>query len=184
MFLRQPARLTVAFLVESWKQLERRWAANPGFFAATVAGSAGLLLVAAMLFNAGVGWMQDDPIEDDVAVDSPDPRNADDAESDLGDSSGDEILAIRGRLKNNNPFQEDDDDPGIDADPFEEVKTRDKPITRIIRQEVAEDDSDDATEFAAPVQIAKVKTPPQHQDSLDEDEVAEDNIERPEPEIK
>jgi len=180
-FLRHPARFTLALLADTWTRLEDRWEANPGFFAATAAGSVGLVLIAAMLFNAGVGWLQDDPAGDDVAVDSPDSATVEPADSDLGDPSGDEIFTMKGKSKP--AFPEEDDDPGIDSDPFAETRTRDKPIARIIVVDPVDDEPDDATETEMPVKIAKAATP-QEADPFDKDDSPAEDSEPTEPESK
>ncbi len=193
-----PLRATLAFCSEVWKRLEKRWADNPGFVAATAAGSVGLLLLAAMLFNAGIGWLQDDPIPDDVATDSSGGDVSDDpgnSEPDLGEAASDELLFVKGRTKTKNAFQ-DDDDPGIDTDPFADVDTPGRMLADKTDDNPADDDSDDADEAAtvAPIAkpvvkpvtrpLAKLQAPPPRRSSLDDDDDDADSPMPSEPEPK
>jgi hypothetical protein len=177
-FTRHPLRCTLALIAEGWLRLEQRWEDNPGFVAMTAAGSLGLLLTAAMLFNSGLSWLKDDtPAGDDVAVESPDEdgnsgnadaAKANDAQSDLGDASDDKIFFVKGRKPNKKAF-EDTDDADDDSDPFAESKAPARPIVSRIDEDVMDDADDNAAEETVPVQIAKTKTSPLSKNPFDDD---------------
>ena len=92
LFIRQPVRCTLELLATNWLCLEQRWEDNPGYVAAAAAGSLGLLLTAAMLINAGLGWLQETPVGTEIAGEPSDL-----VEPELGDSGRHEIFGRRGR---------------------------------------------------------------------------------------
>ena len=181
-FIRQPVQCTLELLAKNWLRLEQRWEDNPGFVAAAVAGSLGLLLTAAMVINAGFAWLQETPAGDELAVESPDfgePGLAEPglAESDLGDSSTDEFLVRRGRNfvarrknQDTNAYRAGDDDSGDQSDPFAQSRT---PARRIDDDEATEEITDRSTPEPeqVPEQVQVTGTlPVQKHDAFDDDE--------------
>lgn len=185
-FIRQPVRWVLALFAEGWLRLEQRWEDNPGFVAAAAAGSLGLLLTAAMLINAGLGWMQDPSADDEFAAESPELRDSGLAESeavdaDLGEASRDEMLVFKERktgalrwtpAADNN--QADDDESGDGSEAFADSRTSARSGGRRFDDDFAEDDADDSTETTTPVRIAKTNTAPQLRNPFDDDDASEE----------
>ena len=189
-FIRQPVRYTLALLADAWVRLEKRWEDNPGFVAAAAAGSLGLLLTAALLMNAGLDWLQDTPVEDELAAELPDSAEADigergAAESDLGDSSADELLVMRGRKfiaggrnRDSNAYRAgEDDDSGENSGSFAASGTPTRPAARRNDDDFA-DDSDDSTETTTPARVTRINAAPQRGNPFDDDEATEELTDR------
>ena len=201
-FLRHPARCTLALIAENWLRLEQRWEDNPGFVAMTAAGSLGLLLIAAMLINAGMGWIPETPSDDEVAAESPDSTanasEVDPEESDRNESSADEILVTRSRERvptnrgqgwdrdRNTSRSGGASDPNDTSDPFAEDKTPARPIVRRSgdEEDLPEADSDGGLAMAN--QSPQVGSAGQDPDDEANDDSVPDKpvVNRPLPEMR
>jgi len=74
--------------------LRHNWQYNPGYVAATVAGTIGLVLTASLLIQTGIGLLTDDPEPDDSAIES-----AEFGQDDLGEFQSREQRALIARLR-------------------------------------------------------------------------------------
>jgi hypothetical protein len=167
-------------LAKTWQRLEKHWEDNPGFVAAAAAGSLGLLLTAAMLMNAGIGWLQQTPVGEELADES---RDLD--ESDLGDSSDEEILVTstgnrfaKSRNRHRDAFQVEDEEALAESGPSLGFNTRGRSTASQGDEDAADDNADDSMETEISSRIAKVDPPSRRQMLFDDDVSEEESDDR------
>lgn len=200
-FDRKSIRRGVSGAVSLWRRVEQRWDENPGYVAATTAGTIGILLALSLMVNAGIDWFNGPPDEPPAVAQA-------DADDDLGDSD-DEVM--RG-LRRVDP-DEDDESPIPPLSRREEPDDQDDPFERPVKfdrakaidvaddamgDEPAADEptTDDTDDFQRPARItppartfpssrvASIEKPPKRQVVIEEDEDEEDVLpERSAPKI-
>ncbi len=180
-FDRKSIRRGVSGAALLWKRIEQRWDENPGYVAATTAGTIGILLALSLMVNAGIDWFNGPPDEQPAVAQA-------DADDDLGDSD-DEVM--RG-LRRVDPDEDDDlpfqstsrrDEPDDRDDPFERPVKFDRAKAIDVADDSMGDDpaadeptTDEPDAFQPPARISSparikiVEKPPKRQVVIEDDE--------------